>query len=191
MSPGESFGGDPQIVRIGTSRGGKPARTSPRARWVLAIAAVAALAVAIVLLLGAAGSPSFSARAQSICLKSRQEAKSVPAEPTSLAQGMQIMQRVLLIYRGEVAQLAALHPPPPYAGAFRRGVDDDSTLTSMLGSMLARPDFVELALSLPGHPELVPAWLTSWLQRTRALELDARAQFAKVPGIAACQASLS
>lgn len=190
MSPDESSSGDSQIVRIGTRDAGEGRRAVLRARWLLAIATLAALAIAIVLL-GPAGSRSFSARAQSICVKSREEAKSVPAEPTGLAQGLQIMHRVLGIYRGEVAQLAALDPPAPYASAFRTGVTDDSTLTSMLASMLARPDFVELALRLPGHPQLVPAWLTSWLQRMRAFELDARAQFAKVPGIAACQASLS
>ncbi len=191
MSPDERSPVDPQhVVRFGTDDAAKRGM-SPKARWALAIAAVAVLAVAIVLLLGARGSSSFSARAQSLCLTSRKEAKRVPAEPTTVAEGMQVMHRVLGVYRSEVAQLAALKAPAPYASAFRAGMGDDTTLTSMLGSMLARPDFVELALRLPGHPELMPAWLASWLKRTHALELDAHAQFAKVPGVAACEASLS
>jgi hypothetical protein len=55
--------------------------------------------------------------------------------------------------------------------------------------MLARPDFVELSLTLPGHPELVPAWLKAWLAREKALLADAHVKFAQV-GVPACETSL-
>jgi hypothetical protein len=48
----------------------------------------------------------------------------------------------------------------------------------MLRSMLARPDFVRLAITLPGHPNLAPAWLKTWLTRSHALAADAQEHFA-------------
>lgn len=55
--------------------------------------------------------------------------------------------------------------------------------------MIARPDFVQLSITLPGHPNLVPAWLKAWLARSRALIAGAHAQFAQA-GIPACEKSL-
>jgi hypothetical protein len=55
--------------------------------------------------------------------------------------------------------------------------------------MVARPDFVKLSLTLPGHPNLVPSWLKSWLARQQSLLAEAHARFSEA-GIPACEKSL-
>lgn len=94
---------------------------------------------------------------------------------------------MLAILRREVSELEALGPQAN--AAFRAGLADDQALFRELSSMLARPDYVHLAITLPDHPDLVPAWLKRWLARSQALQADARTQFAQA-GVPACEKSL-
>jgi hypothetical protein len=51
------------------------------------------------------------------------------------------------------------------------------------------PDFVELAVTPPGHPQLEPEWLKVWLAREQGLLADARVRFGEA-GLPACEKSL-
>jgi hypothetical protein len=76
-----------------------------------------------------------------------------PQSPGSVAEALELEHAALAIYRQEVSQLQEL----PRAGAsFQAGLVDDQALLAELFSMLARPDFVRLSLTLPGHPNLGP-----------------------------------
>jgi hypothetical protein len=55
--------------------------------------------------------------------------------------------------------------------------------------MMARPGFVKLSLTLPGHPNLVPSWLKKWQAREQALVADAHAKFSQA-GVPACEMTL-
>jgi hypothetical protein len=103
------------------------------------------------------------------------------------AGGLEIEHRALAIYRRELSQLRGLAPRA--SKSFRAALADDQSLLAGLSSVVARPDFVKLSLTLPGHPNLVPSWLRQWLARERALVADARAQFSQA-GIRACENSL-
>lgn len=187
--------GSPFVVQFGKDRHGDDQQStrpgSLRVRWLVVLTAMLALAVVIVLVTAGGGGAGFGAKAQSICAKTQQTLKRVRTTPTSIREGLQIEHAALAAYQREMAELGALHPPPGDAGAFQAGLADDKTLVGMLSSVLARPDFVELSLALPGHPTLVPPWLKSWLARSHALIADAHAQFSRLPGLVACEASLS
>ncbi len=146
--------------------------------------------VAAVLLVGHGKSADFASRAASVCTGSRLALKALPTSPTSIAAALEIEHEVLAAYSREITQLGALTPPTAIAAAFRAGVADDQALVTGLRSMLARPDFVQLSVTLPGHPELMPAWLKGWLARSQALLADAHLRFAQA-GMPACERSLS
>jgi hypothetical protein len=93
------------------------------------------------------------------------------------------------VYAREVAELQGLQPPSAIAVQFRSGLAADQALLVMFRSILQRPDFVRLSLTLPGHPELVPAWLKSWLAQSEVLQARARASFSGI-GLPACERAL-
>jgi hypothetical protein len=148
---------------------------------------VSVVAVAFLLFGAGASDGTVKSRASAVCSNAQREMDALPDSPQSLAEGLEIEHSVLAIYRQEVSRLRELVPRG--GGSFRAGVADDEALLTGLSSMMARPDFVELSLTLPGHPERVPDWLKKWISREKALLADARAQFSQA-GIPACEKSL-
>jgi hypothetical protein len=148
------------------------------------------LTVVVAAAWGCGGSTSsFAAQAASVCTNAQSSLKALRTTPVSIAEALEIEHSVLAVYAREVGRLQVLQPPPSVASQFRAGVADNETLVGMLGLMLRRPDFVELSLTLPHHPELVPAWLKAWLARSQVLQANARSSFAQV-GIPACEKTL-
>jgi hypothetical protein len=157
--------------------------------WALTIGVpVSAVAIALALMGGGATDSNVNTKAAAVCSGAERELKGLPQSPRSVAQGLEIEHRALAIYRQEVAQLQELAPKA--GDSFRAAVADDRSLLAGLSSMMARPDFVELSLTLPGHPDRIPGWLREWMSREQALLADARAQFSQA-GIPACEKSLS
>jgi hypothetical protein len=156
--------------------------------WGLTIG-VPVLAVAIALLLAGGGTsgPNAEAQASAVCTNAERELEQLPQSPKSIAEGLEIEHRVLAIKRRELSQLRQL--APRVGESFQAGVADDESVFAGLSSMIARPDFVKLSLTLPGHPNLVPVWLKRWMARQRALLADARTKFSQA-GIPACEKSL-
>ena len=156
--------------------------------WALTIG-VPVLAIAIALLLAGGGKtgPNGQVQASAACTNALAALKQLPQSPSSIAEGLEIEHRALAIYRRELSQLQQL--APRVGESFQAGVADDQTLFAGLSSMIARPDFVKLSLTLPGHPNLAPTWLKRWLARERGLRADARTQFSQA-GIPACEKSL-
>jgi hypothetical protein len=156
--------------------------------WALTIGVpVLAVATAFVLTGGGTTGTNVEAQASAICSSGRGELEQLPQSPGSIAEGLELEHRALAIYRRELSRLEELSPS---AGkAFRAGLADDRSLLAGFTSMLARPDFVRLSLTLPGHPNLAPSWLRNWLARERVLLADAKAQFSRA-GITACEKSL-
>ena len=151
--------------------------------------------VAIAVAVGAVGfathetaGDDFQARATAVCNEAQRELQRLPQSPGSIDQALELEHSALAICRREVSELEALGPEA--SASFQAGLAADRTLLNNLSSMLARPDFVRLSLTLPGHPSLAPSWLKAWLARSRALQAEASAQFAKA-GIPACTKSLS
>ncbi len=164
--------------------------------WILTIC-VPFLVVAVVLtLLGSTTRPDVvqaqrpdvvQAQAAAVCSGAQRALKQVQQSPGSVAEGLEIEHRALAIYMKEVSQLREL---ATHAGkSFRAGLADDQSLLAGLSSMLARPDFVKLSLTLPGHPSLAPNWLRRWIAHEQALLADARSQFSRA-GIPGCEKSL-
>lgn len=147
------------------------------------------LAVAVALLIAGGGKAGISVESQAaaVCTDAQLELEQLPQSPRSVAEGLQIERGLLAIVRRELARLQQL--APRLDDSFKAGVADDESLLAGLSSMMARPDFVRLSLTLPGHPNLVPGWLKGWLARERALQADARTQFSQA-GIPACEKSL-
>jgi hypothetical protein len=178
------------------SRGGSsqrsPFRYDPMPRsalgWTLTIGVpVLAVAIAIVVLGGGTTETDVQAQAAAVCTDAQRALKQLPKSPSSIAEALAIEHRALAIYRREISQLEDL---APHAGeSFRAGLADDRSLLTALSSMIARPDFVSLSLSLPGHPNRMPGWLRRWLARSHRLLADAKAQFSRA-GIPACEKSL-
>lgn len=156
--------------------------------WILTICVpVLAVAIAFVLVGGRKTGRGVQGQASSICAGAQRALERMPQSPSSVAEALEIEHRALAIYRREISQLQEL---APRAGkAFQAGLADDESLLAGLSSMIARPDFVKLSLTLPGHPDLMPIWLKKWLARERALLADARAHFSAA-GIPACEKSL-
>lgn len=153
----------------------------------LAVPLLALAALAAVLMTPGGSSGGLSAQASAVCANAQRELKELPQSPTSVAGALAMQHSMLAILKREVFELQALGPQA--SPAFRAGLVDDQALFRELSSMLARPDYVHLALTLPGHPNLVPAWLKRWLARTHALQADARTQFARAD-IPACEKAL-
>lgn len=155
--------------------------------WALTLA-VPALAIAIALQLGggARTDRDASARAAAICGNAASDLADLPQSPHGLAEGLEIEHGVLAIFGREVAQLQRI--APELGKSFQSGVAEDQALYEGLSSMMARPDFVKLSLTLPGHPELVPAWLKRWTDREQALVAEAGARFSEA-GVSACAKS--
>jgi hypothetical protein len=149
---------------------------------------VLAVMVGIVVAGGGSTGPDAQAQAASaICTEAERALERLPQSPGSIAEGLKIEHGILAIFRRELSELQALAPS---AGAsFRAGLADDRSLLDGLSSMIARPDFVELSLTLPGHPNLVPAWLKKWQAKEQALLADSRVQFRQA-GVPACEKSL-
>lgn len=155
--------------------------------WALTIG-LPALAVAIGLALAGGGNsgPDVEAEASAVCDDAQRALEQLPMPPHSIAEGLEIEHGMLAIYRRELSELQVL---APRAGeSFQAGLADDESLLAGLSSMVARPDFVRLSLTLPGHPSLVPSWLKRWLARERSLQVKAHAQFSQA-GIPACEKS--
>jgi hypothetical protein len=125
----------------------------------------------------------FQARATAVCNSAQSELEQLPQSPGSIAEALELEHSALAIYRREVAELRALGPQA--SASFRAGLAADQALLANLSSMLARPDFVRLSLTLPGHPDLAPSWLKAWLTRSRVLQAEASTRFAKA-GVPAC-----
>ncbi len=157
--------------------------------WALTLGLPVSVVAIAVLLIGGGGSDgSIRAQASAICSDAQRALAELPQSPQSLAEGLEIEHSELAIYRREVLRLQQLVPHAD--DSFRAAVADNQSLLAGLSSMMARPDFVELSLTLPGHPERMPAWLRSWASREKALLADARANFSQA-GIAVCEKSLS
>jgi hypothetical protein len=156
--------------------------------WTLTVAVpVLALAGAFLLTGGGASKPDAQSQAAAICLGAQRALEQLPETPGSVAEALAMERRVLTIQRREVQQLEEL--APRLGDSFGAGVSADRSLLAGLSAMVARPDFVKLSLTLPGHPGLVPSWLRKWLARERALLAEARSQFSRA-GITACARSL-
>jgi hypothetical protein len=156
--------------------------------WALTIG-LPALAVAIAVALAGGGNsgPDVQAEASAVCANAQRALAQLPMPPRSIAEGLEIEHRMLAIYRRELSELEVL---APRAGeSFQAGLADDQSLLAGLSSMVARPDFVRLSLTLPGHPSLVPSWLKRWLAREQSLLAKAHAQFSQA-GVPACEKSL-
>jgi hypothetical protein len=125
---------------------------------------VAVVLAGIVIATQNGGGASFTSHATAICQDTQRALQAGKnTSPTSIAQGLQIEHTLLAVYTREITQLERLRPPAAITPQFHAGLADDQALLAGLRSMLARPDFVELSLTLPGHPELMPAWLKAWL----------------------------
>lgn len=156
--------------------------------WVLTICVPAlAIAVAFAVTGGSAGGTDVQAQASAICNKAQFALKRLSHKPSSPSEALELDHAILAIAGQEVSQLQGLGAET--SASFRAGLADDRSLLTELSSMLERPDYVHLALTLPGHPNLVPTWLKEWLARTQALQADARTQFSRA-GIPACEKSL-
>jgi hypothetical protein len=154
----------------------------------IAVAGVAI--VAAVIGVGGSGSQSFSARAAAICSSTQRALKRHPSSLSQFPAALQLEHQMLAAKSREISQLDALRPSGRGAAAFSAGLQDDRALLSALSYILSRPDYAQLAVTLPGHPELTPAWLKDWLARTQALLSAARANFARA-GVPGCRSSLS
>ncbi len=149
-----------------------------------------AAAVGVFLLVGGGSSGTFRAQAQSICTDSQAAIKRLEAaNPTSLTQALQAEHSLLSAYGSEIKQLQSLRPTGAGASGFEAGLNDDTALLSGLTSIMARPDYVQLAMTVPDDPALAPAWLTAWLTREQTLEAQARTGFQQAD-IPACRVSL-
>jgi hypothetical protein len=156
----------------------------------LLLIGVPVLAITIIAILvvtrGGSGD-SVQAQAEAVCSNAQRELDELPKSPASVAEAIELEHSGLTIFEGEVSELQVLGPRGDVP--FRVGLADDRTLLKELSSMLARPDFVQLSLTLPHHPNLAPAWLKEWLARSRSLQADARTQFSQA-GMLACEESL-
>jgi hypothetical protein len=157
--------------------------------WTLTVAVPVLALVGAFLLTGGGGAPAPDARARAgaVCAGAQRELEQLPESPASVAEALEMERRGLKIQRREVQRLEVL--APRLGDSFGAGVSADRSLLAGLSAMLARPDFVKLSLTLPGHPDLVPSWLREWLGRERALLARARSQFSQA-GITACARSL-
>jgi hypothetical protein len=156
--------------------------------WALTIG-VPALAVAIVLALAGGGTSGASVQSQAsaVCTNAQREVEQLPRSPRSIDEGLEIEHELVAIHGRELSQLHQL--APRIGDSFQAGVAADQSLFAGLSAMIARPDFVKLSLTLPGHPNLVPSWMKKWLARERALLAVARTKFS-LAGIPACEKSL-
>ena len=143
-----------------------------------------AVAVAVALMGGGTSGTGVQAQASAVCTDAQRALEQLPQSPSSVAEGFDIERRMLAIKKQELSQLQALAPRGN--DSFRAGLADDKALLAGLSSMMARPDFVRLSLTLPGHPNLVPSWLKKWLVREQALLADVKDRFSHA-GIPACE----
>lgn len=157
-------------------------------RLAIAILVPVATVAIVVHSLGGGGSDAgVPERATAICSEAQQSLEGLPSSPTSVAQGVQIERRMLTIFRQQVTDLRALGPDG--SASFRAGVAADEQLLAGLTSIMARPDFVRLSLTLPGHPDLVPGWLRVWQARQQDLVSTARGHFSRA-GVPACAGAM-
>jgi hypothetical protein len=186
---GEQSKVGPKVQPSQTTGGKDRARSRSLARARVALGAtvlIALLAVGALLALGGGGSTSFASQARAICTNGRSTLNRLPSSPTSIGEGLEIEHKALGVFTREVNELQRLRPPENIAARFHAGLADDQTLLSLFGSIIQRPDFVQLSLTLPGHPQLAPQWLKAWLARTQALQADAKAKFSEI-GVPACE----
>ena len=126
-------------------------------------------------------------QAAAICEDAEDALAGLPESPSSVAAAVRLEHDALAIYRREVSRLEGLAPQED--ASFQAGVATDQELLHGLSSMLARPDFVRLSLTLPGHPSREPGWLKEWLAREQHLLAKAHGSFAQA-GVPACEKSL-
>jgi hypothetical protein len=184
--PSGSAGGGCFLVSPSAHPRGSGVARSSAARGAFALVVVAAIALVAA---GCGGSTNFTAQATSVCTSAQSSLEALRTTPVSVSEALETEHSILDVYTREVDQLQALRPPPGIAGQFRAGVADNQTLVGLLGSMLQRPDFVQLSLTLPHHPALMPAWLKAWLAQSQELQANARSSFSQV-GIPACEKTL-
>ncbi|HET9593417.1 MAG TPA: hypothetical protein VFP17_10930 [Solirubrobacterales bacterium] len=127
------------------------------------------------------------AEAAAICTHAQHEVELLPRSPGSISQGLEIERGLVEIHGRELARLRQL--APRLGDPFQDGVVADQRLFAGLSTMIARPDFVKLSLTLPGHPNLAPDWLKRWLAREQGLQALASSKFSQA-GIPACEKSL-
>ena len=194
--PNEAAPGSDSIAPPGWAE--KPAETAQESRLapalrsgrpprrLIGVALALAVAGALVIVFATAGSgQSFQARAQSICKAASASFKQRFKTPDSIGQALQLEHALVNTFSNEITELRRLTPPVAAATRFRAALSDEASLAGMLRSMLANPDYVQLAITLPGHPNREPAWLKSWIARSHALAADAQARFAALH-ITAC-----
>jgi hypothetical protein len=209
-----TFGGGPVAPASQTTPSAPPARRSrraPRGRLAvvlgLLLVAIVVAGIAIVTRGGSAGgvgsaagsgsaaggkSPaSFSSLAASVCARAELAEKALPKLPAaSVNETLHVEQAALTISSREIAELKTLRAPADVAPAFGAALADDQELIGLLRSMIARPDYVQLSLTLPRHPNLAPPWLKTWNVRVHALTAEARAKSSQLT-VPACEKSLS
>lgn len=152
-----------------------------------ACAAVLILAAATVLLATQLGgsSKSFAAQAATICNESSGALSRLNTHPKSIARAMRLEHAIVSEMAVEVSRLSALHAPTRIASTYEKATADMRSLAASGRWIMARPDYIHLAVSLPVDHQTPPRWLTNWLSRTRALEADLRVRMSKV-GVSAC-----
>lgn len=146
------------------------------------------LAIAILVVVvsdgGGGGGGGFQSRSTAVCDEVEGELRKLPQSPSSIDQAIELEHSALAVYERGISRLEALGPAAN--AAFRAGLADDQALVREMASMLARPDFVQLSLTVPKDPSLAPPWLKEWLARSHELQAHAEAQFADA-GVPACE----
>lgn len=144
------------------------------------------IGAAVFLVLGNGGGGGFATDAAATCEEVRTELEALPQSPRSVTAALSMEHEMIATWERGVARLAALEPQAN--AAFRAGVADDQMLLRELNRMMSRPDFLQLSLTLPGHPNLVRPWMRRWHQRVLARQAAARRHFAAA-GVPACEKS--
>lgn len=162
--------------------------------WVVTLVVAVLLVVGVLAFRGhdggTGGSRTAAAATQqaaNICAEAQSALAQLPQSPGSITAALHLEHRVIAIDGRELSRLEALAPQE--SDSFQAGVAKDRKLLHGFSSMVARPDFVRLSLTLPGHPDRAPAWLNEWLAREQQLHAEAHTDFSQAE-VPVCEKSL-
>jgi hypothetical protein len=131
------------------------------------------------------GGHGFAAEANAICSNLGASPGGASANPKTPQEALETSRRILQLYRRTVDRLEGLAAPEAVSAEFQAGLADLRALDRQVTWMVDRPDYLQLATTLPDHPELAPAWARAWVAGLGRLNADARLRFERI-GAPAC-----